>query len=286
MEKNLFRVNHLFKLLGKQQVEISKGIPGDICAVAKVDVLHFDAVLHDSHDEDYLHLKSLPFPEPMYGLAIITKRQGDEQKINSALQRLSDEDPCLQIEHHVDLNETILRGLGELHLRITLERLQREFNINIDTRPPKIAYRETISKNAEAFHRHKKQSGGAGQFGEVHLRIEPLKRGEGFDFVDEIVGGAIPSQYLPAIEKGVRQVLDSGAIAGYKMQDVRVIVFDGKYHPVDSKEIAFVSAGKKAFLEAIKKATPLVLEPLVNVEIIVPENNMGAITGDLAGKRG
>jgi elongation factor G len=284
--KKPFRVNHLFKLLGKQQVEISKGIPGDICAVAKVDLLHFDAVLHDSHDEDYLHLKSLPFPEPMYGLAIITKRQGDEQKINSALQRLADEDPCLQIEHHVDLNETVLRGLGELHLRITLERLQREFNIDIDTRPPKIAYRETISKNAEAFHRHKKQSGGAGQFGEVHLRIEPLKRGQGFEFVDEIVGGAIPSQFLPAIEKGVRQVLDSGAIAGYKMQDIRVIVFDGKHHPVDSKEVAFVSAGKKAFLEAIKKANPLVLEPLVNVEIIVPESSMGAITGDLAGKRG
>lgn len=284
--KKPFKVNHLFKLVGKQQREISHGIPGDICAVSKVDALHFDAVLHDSHEEDYLHLTSLPFPEPMYGLAVVTKRQGDEQKINAALQRVAEEDPCLRVEHHIDLNETVLRGLGNLHLRIILERLQREFNLDIDTRAPKIPYRETISKPAQAFYRHKKQSGGAGQFGEVHLRIEPLKRGEGFEFVDKIVGGAIPSQFLPAVEKGIRHVLDTGAIAGYKMQDLRVIVFDGKHHPVDSKEIAFITAAKKAFLDAIRKANPLLLEPLVNVDIVAPHSNIGAITGDLASRRG
>jgi len=281
-----FRVNHLFKLQGKQQIEISRGIPGDICAVAKVETLHFDAVLHDSHEEDFLHLKPLIFPEPMHGLAILTKRQGDEQKINTALHKLTDEDPCLRLEYHPALNETLLRGLGEFHLRVALERLQQDFNLDIDVKPPKIAYRETITKAAEGHYRHKKQTGGAGQFGEVFLRIEPLARGMGFEFVNAITGGAIPGQYIPAIEKGIHQVLDSGAIAGYQCQDLRVTVYDGKYHTVDSKEIAFITAGKKALLDAINQAGPVLLEPLVNLEIVVPSTAVGSVTGDLSGKRG
>jgi len=281
-----FRVSHLFKLQGKQQVEIERGIPGDICAVAKVEAIHYDAVLHDSHDEDYIHLAPLSLPAPMYGLAIEPVRQGDEQKVNTALQKLVEEDPCLQLEHHANLNETVLRGLGELHLRIALEKIHQHYHVEVSTQPPKIPYRETISQPAEGHHRHKKQTGGAGQFGEVFLRVEPLARGAGFTFVDAITGGVIPAQFMPAVEKGVRQVLASGAIAGYALQDVKVTVYDGKHHPVDSKEVAFVAAGKKAFLDAIQQAKPTVLEPIMSAEITVPEEAMGTITGDLASKRG
>lgn len=280
-----FKVSHLLKLQGKQQTEVEQGIPGDICAVAKVEAIHFDAVLHDSHDEDHIHIKPLDFPAPMYGLAVTAKRQGEEQKTSLTLQKIVAEDPCLLLEHDASLNQTVLRGLGELHLRVVLERMLKQYSVEVDTKPPRIPYRETISIAAEGHHRHKKQTGGAGQFGEVFLRIEPQERSAGFEFIDAVVGGAIPSVYLPAVEKGIRQVLESGAVAGYPMQDIKVTVYDGKHHPVDSKEIAFVAAGKKAFLEAIQRAKPLVLEPIVNAEITVPDASMGAITGDLASKR-
>ncbi len=280
-----FKVNHLFRLQGKDHPEMDLAIPGDICAVAKVEDIHFDAVLHDSHDEDYLHLTSMAFPSPMYGLALRAKSRMDEQKISGALAKLADEDPCLVVEHAHSTHETVLRGLGELHLRVVLERLRDRFNVDVETQPPKIAYRETVSANAEGHHRHKKQTGGAGQFGEVFLRIQPLPRGAGFEFVDEVVGGAIPGTFIPAVEKGVRQVLESGAVAGYPLQDVRVIVYDGKHHPVDSKEVAFVSAGKKAFSEAIQKARPQILEPIVNVEVTTPAHYVGDITGSLSTRR-
>ncbi|MGE0079843.1 MAG: elongation factor G [Thiohalomonadaceae bacterium] len=281
-----FKVGHLFKLLGKQQIEMDEGIPGDICAVAKVEEIHFDAVLHDSHDEDFLHLKPLPFPVPVFGLAIAAKRRGDEQRLSNALQRVVEEDPCLVLEHNAELNETVLRGLGDLHLRLALEKLNKRFNVDAETRPPKIPYRETISGRAEGHHRHKKQTGGAGQFGEVFLRVEPLERGAGFEFADEVKGGAIPGQFIPAVEKGVRQAMETGALAGYPMHDVKVTVTDGKYHPVDSKEVAFVTAGRRAFLDAVSKAGPMVLEPIVNLELVVPAGAMGTITGDLTGRRG
>ncbi|MGH8247927.1 MAG: elongation factor G, partial [Gammaproteobacteria bacterium] len=226
-----FKVGHLLQLQGKDHIEIQKGTPGDICAVAKVDEVHFDAVLHDSHDEDQIHLRSMALPEPMFGLAIQTKSRGDEQKISDALHKLRAEDPSLLVEHHASLNETVIRGLGELHLRMVLEKLKDRYNVEVETRPPRIPYRETITAKAEGHHRHKKQTGGAGQFGEVFLRVEPLPRGAGFEFVDDVVGGVIPRQYIPAVEKGVRQALVQGAIAGYALQDMRVIVHDGKYHP-------------------------------------------------------
>jgi elongation factor G len=180
----------------------------------------------------------------------------------------------------------VLRGLGDLHLRSTLERMASQFKLEVETRPPRIPYRETITARAEGHHRHKKQTGGAGQFGEVFLRIEPLPRGQGFEFKDEVRGGTIPNQFIPAVQKGVEQVLAAGPVAGFPLQDVRVIVYDGKHHPVDSKEVAFVSAGKKAFLAAIEKARPIVLEPVVNVEVMCPGDNVGDITGDLSGRRG
>ena len=280
-----FKVNHLLQLQGKQQQEIEKGIPGDICAVAKVEAIHFDAVLHDSHDEDYLHLKPLDFPEPMFSLAISAKKQGDEQKISTALHKITAEDPCLQITHHAALNETVLQGLGELHVRVALEKIQQYYGVEVETCAPKIPYRETISQAAEGHYRHKKQTGGAGQFGEVSLRIQPRERGAGCHLHQTITGGAIPAQFIPAVYKGIQQAIDSGVAAGYTMQDIDVEVYDGKYHSVDSKEIAFVSAGKKAFLAAVRRAKPILLEPIVLAEITSPDENMGNITGALASKR-
>jgi elongation factor G len=281
-----FKVGHLFVLQGKEHVEVARGIPGDICAVAKIDEMHFDAVLHDAAEDDHIHLRPLPFPVPVHGVAIEPRRRGDEQRMWEILQKLVDEDPCLKVEHVIATNETVVYGLGELHLRTLLERITDIYRCEVNTRPPRIAYRETVTAPAEGHHRHKKQSGGAGQFGEVFLRIEPLARGAGFEFVDQVKGGTIPTQFIPAVEKGVRQVLDTGVIAGHPLKDVRVIVYDGKSHSVDSKDIAFSTAGRKAFIDAVKKAQPIVLEPIVRVEITAPEGCMGDITGDLSSKRG
>jgi len=280
-----FKVGHLLKLHGKDSSEIDAGIPGDICAVGKIDEIHFDAVLHDSHDEDHIHLRSLDFPAPMQGLAVTAKSRGDEQKISDALHKLQAEDPSMRVEHDHALNQTVIRGLGELHLRVLLEDLKERYHVEVDTQPPRIAYRETISKAADGHHRHKKQTGGAGQFGEVYLKVEPLARGAGFEFVDEVVGGVIPRQFIPAVEKGVRQALEEGVIAGYALQDLRVRVHDGKHHPVDSKEVAFVSAGRKAFIDAVMKAKPVVLEPIVRLVVNAPAERIGDITGDLSGRR-
>lgn len=281
-----FKVGHLFMLQGKDHVEIDEARPGDICAVAKVDDIAFDAVLHDAAEDDHIHLKPLTFPTPVHGLAIRPRRHGDEQRMWEILNKLVAEDPCLKIEHVATTNETVVYGLGELHLRVLLERLQEVHKFEVDTAPPRIAYRETITAPAEGHHRHKKQSGGAGQFGEVYLRVEPLPRGKGFEFVDAVKGGVIPGQFIPAVEKGVREVLAGGAIAGYPVVDVRVTVFDGKHHSVDSKEIAFATAGRKAFLAAVREARPVVLEPIVDIEVSAPDGLVGDITGDLAAKRG
>ena len=281
-----FKVSHLFQLHGKEHPEIATGIPGDICAVAKIDDIHRDVVLHDSHDEDQIHLQPLRFPTPLFGLAIRAATRGDEQKLSDTLHKLLEEDPCLALEHNTHTKETVLRGLSDLHLRITLEKMQQRYNLHVETKPPKIAYKETIGQNAEGHHRHKKQTGGAGQFGEVFMRIEPLPRDAGFEFVSAVVGGTIPTSLLPAVEKGVREALQEGAVAGYPMQDVRAIAYDGKYHPVDSKEIAFVTAGREAFLDAVSKAKPIVLEPIVNLEVRAPADCVGAITGDLSSRRG
>ncbi len=280
-----FKVGHLFRLRGKDTVEISEAIPGDIAAVAKIDDIHPEAVLHDSHDEDGIALAPIALPQPMFALAIEAASKGQEQKLALALARLAEEDPCFRVEHHKELNETVIRGLGELHLRVTLERMRARFGVEVIQRAPRIAYRETVSRLAEGHFRHKKQTGGAGQFGEVFLRVEPLPRGAGFEFVDAVKGGTIPGQFIPAVEKGVRQGLVLGAIAGYPLEDLRVTVHDGKSHPVDSKEVAFISAGRKAFLDAVLKAEPLLLEPIVNLEVSVPEAHVGDLTGALAARR-
>jgi elongation factor G len=280
------RVGHLYALQGARHIDIDEALPGDLCAVAKVDDIAFDAVLHDAQEDEHIFLKPLDFPTPVHGLAIAPARRGDEQRLWELLSRLVDEDPCLRIEQAGETHQTLVYGLGELHLRLLLERLRELYKGEVVTEPPRIAYRETISAPAEGHYRHKKQSGGAGQFGEVYLRVEPLARGAGFEFVDAVKGGTIPGQFMPAVEKGVRQACASGVIAGHPLVDLRVTVYDGKHHSVDSKEIAFVTAGRRALIEAVREARPLVLEPIVQVEITAPEHAIGDITGDLASRRG
>lgn len=284
--KRAFKVGHLYRLQGKDYVEVDALIPGDIGAIAKVDEIEFDCVLHDSHEEDHIHLKPLEFPVPMQGLAVETKRKSDEQRLFDVLHKLEIEDPCFKVERHPTTNETVIRGLGEMHLRAKLSRMAQQYKIELDTKPPQIAYRETITGKAEGHCRHKKQSGGAGQFGEVMLRVEPRERGAGFEFVDIVKGGAIPGVFMAAVEKGVRQALEDGVVGGFPVHDVRVIVYDGKSHAVDSKDIAFFTAGRKATIEAVRAATPIILEPVVDVEILAPDAAVGDLAGDLSSKRG
>lgn len=279
------RAAHLYRIQGKDHVAVERVVAGDIAAIAKVEEIRFDAVLHDRHEQDHLHLAPTQFPQSMFGLAISPASRGQEQKLSAALDKLAQEDPAFLVEHDAETHETLVRGLSDLHLRIMLERLTQRHGVEVTTRVPRIAYRETIGSAAEGHHRHKKQTGGAGQFGEVFLRVAPLPRGSGFEFVDEVKGGTIPGQFMPAVEKGVRQAVSGGAIAGFPLQDVRVVVYDGRHHPVDSKEVAFAAAGRKAFLDAVSRATPQVLEPIVELEVSAPEAQAGDITGGLASKR-
>ncbi|NGP54372.1 elongation factor G [Thioalkalivibrio sp. XN8] len=280
------KLNHLFKLQGKQNLEVDSAGPGDIVAVTRIDSLDFNDVLHDSHDEDHFHVRLPEMAPPMMGVAIEPAQRGNEQKLSDALHKLRAEDPALRVEHRPSTNETVVLCSGELHLRLVLDAMKERFNVDVQTHLPTIPYRETITRPAEGHHRHKKQTGGAGQFGEVYLRIAPLPRGSGFEFASEVVGGTIPQQFIPAVEKGVRQALESGAIAGFPLQDIRVAVYDGKTHPVDSKEVAFISAGRRAFLEAIRDAGPIVLEPIVQLQVTVPIDALGTVTGHLSQRRG
>jgi elongation factor G len=284
--KRAFKVGHLFQIQGKEYVEVDSLVPGDLGAVTKIDEIEFNAVLHDSHEEDHIRLRSLEFPTPMHSIAIEPKKKGDEQRVFEVLHKLEMEDPCVWIERHPTTHETVMRGLGDLHIRTKLEKMQTQYKMEVATKPPKIPYRETITKRAEGHCRHKKQTGGAGQFGEVFLKVEPLPRGSGFQFASEVKGGVIPTVFIPAVEKGVRQALDHGVVAGYPVEDVKVVVYDGKSHDVDSKEIAFVTAGRKAVVDAILKASPIMLEPIVTIEITAPDRFVGDLTADLSGKRG
>ncbi|WP_236173742.1 elongation factor G [Pseudomonas pseudonitroreducens] len=281
-----FKVGHLLRLQGKKHEEAPWLIPGDFGALTKVDELEYGVVLHDSHDEDHIHLKPLEFPEPMQGLAIEASRRGDEQRLAEILQRLQAEDPCVRLDYNASTQQTVLRGMGEMHLRYLLERMAGQYKLEVQTRAPAVPYRETASRVAEGHSRHKKQTGGAGQFGEVYLRVEPLPRGEGFAFVDAIKGGVIPGNFIPSVEKGVRSALTAGPLAGFPVEDVKVTVFDGKSHSVDSKDIAFQAAGRKAMLDALRNAGGVVLEPVMQIEVTTPEAHLGDITADLTGRRG
>lgn len=286
------RIAHVFKAMGKEHKEIDSIPAGDIGAVAKIEDLDYDAVLHDGTIDEGLHFDSIPLSKPMYGLAIEGTSKGAETKMGEALRKLVSEDPTFQVERVVATGQLVVRGLGEQHLRVKLRLLKDRYGVEVASEPPKVAYKETIRSKGEGHHRHKKQTGGAGQFGEVYLRVEPLKPDEageaadGMLFVDDTFGGSIPKQFLPAIEKGVRRVMHEGAVAGYPLEGIKVSVYDGKYHPVDSKEIAFMTAGRRAFIDAVQKAHPVLLEPFVAMEITIPANMIGDISSDISGRRG
>ena len=290
-ERKPIRVTHIFRLAGAKHDDISTVVPGDIGAVAKIDELHFNSIIHDGSLGESIHLKALVLPRPMFGLAIQAASKNAEGKLGESLQKLLDEDPTLEIERVSATGQLVLRGLGDIHLKMKLRILKDRYGVDVTTEPPKVAYKETITMKAEGHHRHKKQSGGAGQFGEVFLRVEPMEKGgeepsQAFEFVDDTFGGSIPKQFLPAIEKGIRRKLVEGAIAGYPMQDIRVSVYDGKYHAVDSKEVAFMKAGAAAFVDTVQKAKPTLLEPFVVMEITVNQDLIGDIASDISGKRG
>jgi len=282
-DRRAVRAGHIYRTRGGEHTEMSEMSAGQICTLAKIDELQIGDTVQTA-TPGRIAMPALPIP--MYALAIEPKSRGDEQKISGALSRLSEEEKAFRVERDRQTGELVIAGLGDLHLRVILERMARRFKLEVNTKLPKIPYKETITVPAEGHYRHKKQTGGAGQFAEVYLKVEPLERNGGFEFVDDIFGGAIPGQFLPAIEKGVRDQMETGIVAGFPLQDVRVRVYDGKHHPVDSKEIAFRIAGKLAVKDAFSKGKPALLEPIVNIEVIVPSQFVGDITGDLSGRRG
>ncbi|MHC4643550.1 MAG: elongation factor G [Planctomycetota bacterium] len=285
-EKKGVRPGHILKSQGGENKEINTGIAGDIITLAKVDELKTGDLINDGKVTGRFEPPAVP--EPMYSLALEPASRGDEQKISAALDKLCEEDPCFKIKRDQQTKELVASGLGDLHLRIMLEKMENRFKLSVNTKEPKIPYRETITAKAEGHYRHKKQSGGAGQFGEVYLRVEPAERDSDppLQFSWDIFGGSIPRQYEPAVAKGINEVMINGVIAGFPMQDIAVSIYDGKHHPVDSKEVAFRAAGKGAFKDGVLKAKPVLLEPIVNIEVTIPAENVGDITGDLSSKRG
>lgn len=285
-EKKGLRPGHILKSQGAETKDVDVGTAGDIVMLAKVEELRIGDLVSDGRVSGKFQMP--PFPEPMFALAMEPASRGDEQKIGGALDRLREEDPCFRTTRDAQTKELVAQGLGDLHLRVMIEKMQNRFKLSINTKEPKIPYKETITGKAEGHYRHKKQTGGAGQFGEVYLNVEPADRGSdpALQFSWDIYGGTIPGQYEPAVFKGVNDVMQNGPIAGFPMQDIKVSITDGKYHPVDSKEVAFRTAGKGAFIDAVKKAKPVLLEPIVNIEITIPAENVGDIAGDLSSKRG
>jgi elongation factor G len=285
-ERKGVRPGHILKSQGGENREISAGAAGDIITLAKVEELKIGDLVHDGKVAGNFETPAVP--EPMFSLALEPAARGDEQKISSALEKLCEEDPCFKASYDLQTKELVISGMGELHLRVILEKMQKQFKLSVNTKQPKVPYRETITAKAEGHYRHKKQTGGAGQFGEVYLRLEPAERNSDppLQFSWDIFGGSIPSQFETPIVKGINDVMQNGFIAGFRMQDIKVSVYDGKHHPVDSKEVAFRAAGKGAFIDGLQKARPVLLEPIVNMEITVPAENMGDIAGDIASKRG
>lgn len=278
------RIGAVSQIIGKDLKAIDRAIPGDIVAIAKVENIQIG---HTLANEKANFVYDMPeYPMPMVSLAVAPKARGDEQKITSSLAKLAEEDKTFRIKRDEETNELIVSGMSNLHLEIVLARLKNRFKVECTQKLPKIPYRETIVGKADKRYRHKKQSGGHGQFGEVAIKLEPAERGKGFDFVDQIVGGVVPSQFVASTQKGVQGAMVKGIIAGYPVVDVRVILYDGKTHEVDSSDAAFQMAGSKAFQEGFVEAKPVLLEPVVNIEITVPAKYMGDIMGDLNSRRG
>lgn len=283
-QKSSEKIGQIYLLNGKQRKEIGTLVAGDFGALVKLKETSTGDTLCDPKSQ--IQYKPLELIDPLVSVAIEPKSRGDEDKLSKGLHILHDEDPSFTIVYNPELKQTILSGQGELHLKVILKRLEDRFGVKVLEERPKIPYRETITNKADDKYRHKKQSGGAGQFAEVWMRIEPLKLGEGFEFVNEVKGGAISQPFIPAVEKGVKDVLEEGPLAGYKVVDVRAIVYDGKEHPVDSKEIAFQTAGREVFKKCLLGAKPILLEPIYDIKVKVPEEYMGDVMGDLSGRRG
>jgi len=277
------RVGQVFMVRGKEQTPVSAVKAGDIGVVTKLSVTGTNDTLCE-RGAPY-RVAPVSYPEPLFAVAVFPKTKSDLDKLGSSLNRLVEEDPTLRIERNVETNETILWGMGESHIQIAMRRLSQKFGVDVDVDLPKIPYRETITKTNQAQGRHKKQTGGRGQFGDVYCRFEPLERGGGFEFASEIFGGAVPKSYIPAVEKGIREIMTTGVLAGYPTVDFKCVIYDGSYHPVDSSEIAFKLAAHLAFRNAMPGAGPVLLEPVYKIIVTVPEEFMGDILGDLNTRR-
>ncbi|SET04102.1 elongation factor G [Anaerobranca gottschalkii] len=278
------RVGQLFLMKGKNQEPVDFVQAGDIAAVAKLQETSTGDTLCEK-DMDLI-LAPVDFPRPVISFAVEPKSKNDEEKVSSGLARFLEEDPTFKVERNAETKQTIISGMGELHLEIIVNRLSKKFGVDVDLKNPKIPYKETIKGKAKVEGKHKKQSGGRGQYGHVWIEFEPLPRGEKFQFVDKIFGGAVPRNYIPAVEKGLIEAMEEGILAGYPVVDIKATLFDGSYHSVDSSEMAFKIAASLAFKKAMQQAQPVLLEPIVNAEIIVPEQFMGDIMGDMNSRRG
>lgn len=278
------KIGHMFKTFGKEQQEIKRAIPGDIVTISKVDDISVSDTLCDPNA--IVKFKDIKFPNPMASLAIEPKSRGAEQKISETLNRLISEDSTFKVSRDAQTHELVITGMSNLHLDVILSRLKSRYDIEVEARQPKIPHKETITAKASAQYKHKKQTGGKGQYGEVYLRVEPLERGGGFEFKSEIVGGTIPSQYIPAVERGLRETIAKGILSNNPIVDIKVALYDGSFHNVDSSEAAFRIATSKAFNLAFNDAKPVLLEPVVNIEVTIPSEFMGDITGNLSSRRG
>ncbi|MGE3233133.1 MAG: elongation factor G [Thermoleophilia bacterium] len=278
------RVGQLFTLQGKEHVALTEIGPGDIGAVAKLkEVVTGDVITTGGAGVGFAPIE---LPPPLMGFAVTARNAADEDKLNQCLRRMKDEDPTLDVHHDEQTGDHIVAGLSQMHVEVIADRIERRFGVAMDLAPPHVPYRETITKGAKAEGKHKKQSGGRGQYADCWLEVEPLPRGGGFEFVDKIVGGAIPRSFIPAVEKGVVEAMGKGELAGYPVVDVRVTLYDGKFHPVDSSEMAFKIAGGLGMKAALEKAGPVLLEPVMHVEITVPSEHVGDVMGDLSSRRG
>jgi elongation factor G len=278
------RLGQLLVPQGKDMGHADEFGPGDIGAVAKLKETHSGDVL--SSKDNGISFPAISLPAPVMAFAIEAKTKGDEEKIGSALRRLQEEDPTLDFHRDPQTGEQIIAGLSQVHVEVIVERMKRRFGAEVNLKPPRVPYQETIKSNAKAQGRYKKQTGGRGQFGDCYIEIEPLEQGGGFEFVNQIKGGVIPSGFIPAVEKGVREAMQEGVIAGYPLRDVRIRLYDGSYHTVDSSEMAFKIAGSMAFKKAAEQAQPALLEPIMLAQVIVPEDAVGDVIGDLNGRRG
>jgi elongation factor G len=278
------RIGQIFELEGKKQKPVAEAAAGDIVAVPKLKVTATGDTLCDGAKQ-ILFESPLPL-KPVISFALQAKSKNDEDKIHNALQRMTEEDPTIQVQRDEETKELILSGMGQVHLEVVVEKIKRKFGAEVELKEPKVPYRETIKKGVEQAYRHKKQSGGRGQFADVTIRIEPMPRGDGYEFVDKIVGGVVPRQYIPAVDKGIQEAMHHGHLGGFPVVDVRATLFDGSHHSVDSSEMAFKIAGSMGFKRAMEQANPVLLEPVMNMEITVPDDCIGDVIGDMNSRRG